>query len=387
MSSNPTPGPIAVNSRDWQTLVVLRGHTDRVNSAAFSPDGKFVVSSSWDRTAIIWDVNTWQSRMVLRGHILEVNSAAFSANNKLVITASGDGSAWIWDATTGRNLTQLHGHTAFLTGAAFSPDGRYVVTASGDKSARVWEASSGLHIADLRGHTDIVTSATFSQDGRWVVTASLDGTAQVRETNTGKSTLELRGHANSVWSAGFSPDGKSIVTASGDGTSRIWDAKSGAMIAELRGPFEHCTKSIFRLQRRPNCHVQRRWHGSRVGNEQTLSLDKDCHELFAMRQHIASRCLVLCLLWHNATSKARSALEHRSWHSLVHWRYNRTRSVVADDPKALSKLGPNAVRHVGRINSDCSITNHDRIIKCNSFYAPGAGAIDSDSTTRIDFRC
>jgi WD40 repeat protein len=70
---------------------------ERVNSAAFSPDGWRIVAASEDKTARIWDASSGQEIRVLRGHEGEVTSAAFSPDGRRIVTASEDKTARIWD--------------------------------------------------------------------------------------------------------------------------------------------------------------------------------------------------------------------------------------------------------------------------------------------------
>jgi WD40 repeat protein len=72
------------------------------------------------------------------GHEGEVRSAAFSPDGKWVVTASLDNTARVWEAATGRELAVLRGHEGRVTSAAFSPDGRYIVTASADGTAHIY---------------------------------------------------------------------------------------------------------------------------------------------------------------------------------------------------------------------------------------------------------
>jgi hypothetical protein len=191
----------------------LRGHTDRIWHAAFSPDGKWVVTASQDQTARVWEALTGKGSVELRGHTDRVMSAAFSRDGKLVVTMSDDGTARVWEVATGRSVAELRGHSDVLTTIALNLDGTQVVTASQDQTARVWEVATSKILADLRGHSDAVMSAAFSPDGKWVVTASLDGTARIWATATGKSVGDLRGHPGLLNTIAFSADGKFVVTA------------------------------------------------------------------------------------------------------------------------------------------------------------------------------
>ena len=90
-----------------KVLHSLAGHSSYVDSAAFSPDGKLVVTGSLDRTAKIWGAGTGSERHSLVGHSSSVLSAAFSPDGKLVVTGSRDNTAKIWDAGTGSELRSL----------------------------------------------------------------------------------------------------------------------------------------------------------------------------------------------------------------------------------------------------------------------------------------
>jgi WD40 repeat protein len=72
-----------------------------------------------------------------------VRSAALSPDGKRIVTASWDNTARLWDAESGQPISEpLTGHTAAVASAAFSPDGKRIVTASSDRTAQLWDAES-----------------------------------------------------------------------------------------------------------------------------------------------------------------------------------------------------------------------------------------------------
>jgi WD40 repeat protein len=164
------------------------GTASTVNSAAFSPDGRFVLTAGNNKLPQLWEIATGKA---VRAFVLPlgspalspssntVNSVAFSPNGRFILTGSLDRSARLWDATTGQVMRAFIGHTNSVTSVAFSPDGRYALTGSADFTARLWDATTGQVVRTFIGHTNSVTSVAFSPDGRYVLTGSADRIAQL----------------------------------------------------------------------------------------------------------------------------------------------------------------------------------------------------------------
>lgn len=227
-------------------LHTLEGHTERVTHASFSPDGRRVLTVSWDRTARVWDAETGRLLQTLAGYTGEV-SAAFSPDGRRVVTGSADTIGRLWDAETGRLLHMLviYG-TGRVLDASFSPDGRKIVTVGLlDDTARLWDAETGTLLHTLKGHAHAVFDASFSPDGRQVVTGSGDQTARLWDIQTGRLLHALEGHTSLVNCSSFSPDGRQVVTGSADKTARLWDAETGRLRHTLEGHTGRVSSASF----------------------------------------------------------------------------------------------------------------------------------------------
>ncbi|MHC4875469.1 MAG: protein kinase domain-containing protein [Planctomycetota bacterium] len=233
-----------------ETLTTFSPH-GIVASANFSPDGKRIVTGSWDSSARIWDAQSGADLLKLAGdsgHTAFVNSAVFSpdAAGAHVLTASDDGTAKVWNSQTAEVLLTLRGHSDRVRQAVYSPDGSLILTASSDRTARLWNAKTGQAVdKPLQGHEWAVLAVAFSSDGTRIITGSEDNTARIWDTNTGESLATLTGHTARVTSVTFAPGERRAVTASQDGTVKVWDTESAEEVLTLDGHTREVTSVTF----------------------------------------------------------------------------------------------------------------------------------------------
>jgi WD40 repeat protein/transcriptional regulator with XRE-family HTH domain len=222
---------------------VFSGHTAAVQAAKFSPDGKYLATSSRDSTVRLWDIAGGKVVHIFTGHTQAVWGLDFSPDGKYLLSGSDEGTMRLWDLATYQTVRVF----AAVAGGAiswtyFSPDGKYVLTDGGDNSPHLWDVGTGRMLRTFTGPTAGVFPA-YSPDGKYVFASSLDNTARLWDAATGRQLREFPVEHGWVALAAYSPDGRYVAAGAGEvpdanavaSEIRVWDAATGRQVRLITG--------------------------------------------------------------------------------------------------------------------------------------------------------
>ena len=235
--------------------LLSRSHITRPYAFAYSPDGKTIASTSWDKpermrgrsipAVTVWDVATGEDKAILIRHTTRVNSIAYSPDGETIATGGGhrDNTVRLWDTQTGQNIFTSRIQTKWGTFVIFSPDGTTYAAAAADNTVHLWNGKTGNHKITLTGHTKQVACAAYSPDSSTIATGSYDGTIRLWDVTTGTHQTTLTSDEESVTSIGYSPDGNTIVCGTGNGDVQFWDTRTMKRKSTFTGHTKR-TKSV-----------------------------------------------------------------------------------------------------------------------------------------------
>lgn len=239
------------------SLSIKDAHQHRISKTLFHPTGKYVVSTSFDQTWKLWDIEKPQDALVQQeGHSKEVFCGSFHPDGGLLSTGGLDAIGRIWDLRCGRSIATLQGHIKGIYSMDWSQNGYHLATASGDCAVKIWDIrkfdNSNLNgeLFSIPSHTKLVSDVKFfhrrdgtkplgqlsttvtdefeknpeqlDTNGTFLASASYDGMVNIWSADNWVKVKSLKGHSDKVMSCDISGDGCFIVSSGWDRSVKLW---------------------------------------------------------------------------------------------------------------------------------------------------------------------
>ncbi|XP_041976319.1 phospholipase A-2-activating protein [Aricia agestis] len=225
--------------KDYAAIVTYKGHKNFVSCVCWLPPCEafpegLVVTGSNDNTIIGYSLRDGSVQIDLKGHENAVCNVKPGQESGIVLSSSWDNTARVWNVNSPQMAPLvLKGHQAAVWSTIVLGNGTYA-TASADKTIKVWRKDGAL-ITTLTGHTDCVRDLSLASSETFL---SCSNDASIRLwTNKGECLNTYFGHTNYIYSISVNPTLEhSFASCGEDGSLRIWQA--GDCIRELRLPVQ-----------------------------------------------------------------------------------------------------------------------------------------------------
>jgi WD40 repeat protein len=236
-------------------------HLSLVDSMAWSPDGKYLASGSFQEVAI-WDPLTGEQRHKITGFAHNVVAIAFSPDGKLMGIAGGEptveGEVKVFEVGTWKLVTDIkNGHSDTVYGLAFSPEinvpvpkdakelaevkdpkdpkarfkfvpMHFLATGSADKFIKVWSLPDGKFFKSFEGHTHHVLDVGWMADGKLLASAGADNAVKVWDFDKGEQARTINAHTKQVTRLQFIGKKAEFITCGGDNQVKAFNATNGS---------------------------------------------------------------------------------------------------------------------------------------------------------------
>jgi len=195
----------------------------------FSPDGRNLLSGSYDGTAIVWDISNGQKKSEKK-YNLPITTVAFANKGRWAMASSVDGIIRIWEVANEWVVKQLvFEKKVNINTVAVTLDGHFVIAGDDQGEIRVWELIEQDRFSVE--NSEPIVSITSNPIGEKLFTGGMDNNVRVWDSKTGHQ-LHLIQHDDKILYVAISPNGSFGASASLDGVVKIWNPESGEVIAQ-----------------------------------------------------------------------------------------------------------------------------------------------------------
>ncbi|XP_043489298.1 POC1 centriolar protein homolog A-like isoform X1 [Polistes fuscatus] len=214
----------------------LKAHKDAALDVTYAPSGEIIASASRDRSIRIWIPSRITGQSIdFKAHSGAVSSLDFCPHGERLLSASYDKTCKLWMLCKRKFLLSFNGHTNWVRCAKFSPDSRLIISCSDDKTVKLWDVSTGKCVKTINEVKAPALYVEFHPSGGVIGSANIGGYIKLYDLRMGSLYQHYAIHKGPVHAAKFHPKGNFMLTASEDTTMKVLDLLEGRPIYTLKG--------------------------------------------------------------------------------------------------------------------------------------------------------
>jgi WD40 repeat protein len=211
----------------WTLQQTIEAHTDWVRCLSFTPDGGKLVSGSFDKTIVLWGLETGESIYTLADRPKGIFALAVSPDGKLLASGSWDETIELWDLEAGKLLHNLTHHEASVRSLAISADSKTLVSGSFDQTIKFWHLPDG-EVTKTIADNEPIAAVALSANGEFFASTGDDGIVKIRSISSGEPIAELIGNEHCIGSLAIGPNSQTIAAGTVNGYAVLWQLEPSA---------------------------------------------------------------------------------------------------------------------------------------------------------------
>jgi len=168
-------------------------------------------------------------------HTSSISAIALTPDGRLIVSASFDRTIKLWDVATGALLRSFAGHEGEIWAVAVTPDGRRIVSGGGDDAIKVWDMATGALLRSIAsGQGGVVASLAVTPDSRHVIAGGYGGAIGLWDLETGALIRRFEDHPGAVLALAVTPDGRQVISGGHGSSLKLWDSPSSGPARSIK---------------------------------------------------------------------------------------------------------------------------------------------------------
>jgi WD40 repeat protein len=206
----------------------IEAHQNLITGLAYNSEKRVLISTSYDKTLKIWDINDSSVKISLEGHRSDVSCLCVSKCDKYIVAGSWDNSVTVWKLKEKKLIHRLLGHEHYVTCVTVTRDRKTVISGSWDKTLKIWDLNAGELLKNVKGYTEPIFIVIVSPKSGYFASSSADSQLRIWETESLDECFSHR-FALPISRFEFTKDETSIVAVSVNNTINIIDIKKNTI--------------------------------------------------------------------------------------------------------------------------------------------------------------